>query len=117
VIRRIHCGDRTSQAVVHGDLVYASGQVDRSATAETSVAAQTRAILSQIDLLLAEAGTSKASILSATVWLVDIGTWDEMNRIWVEWIEKGAAPARATVEARLAGKEYRVEIAVIAAIE
>ena len=51
----------------------------------------------------------------ANVWLVDIGTFDEMNRAWDEWLDRDNMPARATVEARLASPDYKVEIAAIAA--
>ena len=82
----------------------------------TSVGAQAKVILGQIDALLAEAGTSKQNLLSASIWLKDIGTFAEMNEVWDKWVVPGAPPARATVEARLAGPQYLIEIAVIAAI-
>jgi enamine deaminase RidA (YjgF/YER057c/UK114 family) len=100
-----------SRAVVHGDTVYVSGHVDRGA----NVTEQTRSILTRIEALLAEAGTNKSHLLSAQIWLADIGTFDEMNAVWEAWIDPAAPPARATVESRLAGPEYLIEIAVIAA--
>lgn len=114
-IKRIQSGPRMSQAVVHGGLVYLSGQVAQADANATTVAAQTKVILDQIDRLLAEAGTSKERLLSASIWLADIATFDQMNEVWDKWIAKGAAPARATVEARLARPAFLVEIAVIAA--
>ena len=39
-----------------------------------------------------------------------------MNAEWDKWVSAGNTPARATVEAKLAAPEYKVEIAVIAAI-
>jgi enamine deaminase RidA (YjgF/YER057c/UK114 family) len=72
--------------------------------------------LATIDALLAEAGTDKSHILSATIWLTQMSTFAEMNKVWDQWVAPGSTPARATVEsARLAGPEYRIEIAVIAA--
>jgi enamine deaminase RidA (YjgF/YER057c/UK114 family) len=115
-IKRIQSGARMSQAVVHGGTVYVAGQVAPPASGETTVAGQTNVILQQIDTLLAEAGTSKANILSATIWLADMATFDQMNSVWDKWVAAGNTPARATVEAKLAGKAYLVEIAVIAAI-
>jgi len=38
-----------------------------------------------------------------------------MNGEWESWIPKGETPARATVEAKLAAPQYRVEIACVAA--
>jgi enamine deaminase RidA (YjgF/YER057c/UK114 family) len=51
----------------------------------------------------------------ANIWLTDIGTFQEMNAVWDAWVSPGNAPARATVEAKLAAPQYTVEIAVIAA--
>jgi enamine deaminase RidA (YjgF/YER057c/UK114 family) len=113
-IQRIKPGPRMSGAVVHGNTVYLAGQVANS-TAGKSVAEQTREILSIIDGLLAEAGTDKTKLLMANIWLTDMGTFQEMNAEWDAWVAPGNTPARATVEARLAAPQYKVEIAVIAA--
>ena len=113
-IERIGVGPRMSQAVVHGHTIYLAGQV-ADKTAGKSVGEQTKEILDSIDRLLAEAGSDKTHILSATIYLTDIGTFAEMNAIWDAWVVKGHTPARATVEARLAAPPYRVEIACIAA--
>ncbi len=113
-IQRIGVGPRMSAAVIHGDTIYLAGQVaDKAAGA--SVAEQTREILSIIDGLLAEAGSDKTHILSATIYLPDIATFAEMNAVWDGWVVKGHTPARATVEAKLAAPKYTVEIACIAA--
>jgi enamine deaminase RidA (YjgF/YER057c/UK114 family) len=115
-IKRIECGARMSQAVVHGGVAYLAGQVIPADANAPTVAAQTKMILGQIDRLLAAAGTSKEHVLSASIWLADIGTFAEMNEVWDRWVAPGCAPARATVEARLARPSCLVEIAVIAAI-
>lgn len=102
-----------SQAVIHGDTVYVAGQVADDPSAD--VAGQTRQVLAKIDSLLAEAGTDKSKLLSANVWLSDISTFDQMNATWDEWVTPGSPPARATVESKLAGPQYKVEIMVVAA--
>ncbi len=76
---------------------------------------QTRDALAQIDGHLASAGSDKSKLLMVNVWLSDIATFDEMNRAWDEWVDRDNMPARATVEARLASPDYKVEIAGIAA--
>ena len=111
-IRRIEPGARMSQAVVHGGLAYLAGQV--GAPGE-SVAAQTEAVLAQIDRLLGQAGSDKSRILSATIWLADIADFAAMNSVWDGWIDPANPPARATGESRLAAPEYKVEIFVTAA--
>ncbi|MBC5816062.1 MAG: RidA family protein, partial [Candidatus Eremiobacteraeota bacterium] len=64
----------------------------------------------------AQAGSDRSHLLSANIWLSYIATFDAMNLEWEAWIVKENPPARATVESKLAGAQYLVEIAVIAAV-
>jgi enamine deaminase RidA (YjgF/YER057c/UK114 family) len=114
-IERLESGPRMSQAVIHNGVVYLAGQVASDAQG-APVKDQTLNILQRIDKLLAAAGTDKTKLLSATIWLADMRTFDDMNSVWDKWVAEGATPARATVEAKLASPVYIVEIAVIAAI-
>lgn len=114
-IKRIGVGPRMSKAVVHGNTVYVAGQV-ADKTAGASVGEQTQEIVDMIDAILAEAGSDKTKVLSATIYLTDVSTFAEMNAVWDKWVVQGATPARATVEAKLVAPQYKVEIAVIAAI-
>jgi enamine deaminase RidA (YjgF/YER057c/UK114 family) len=114
-IKRIEVGPRMSQAVVHGNTVYLAGQVAQRAPG-ASVAEQTRDILARIDELLAEAGTDKTKLLSATIWITDMATFNDMNGVWDAWVSPGNTPGRACVEAKLAAPQFTVEIAVVAAV-
>lgn len=114
-IKRLKIGPRMSQAVVHGNTVYLAGQVAVDA-AGTPVAEQTRNVLDRIDALLKEAGTDRTKLISATIWLADIGSFAEMNSVWDSWVSPGNTPARACVEAKLASPDYTVEIGIVAAI-
>lgn len=114
-IRRIEPGPRMTQAVVHGNIVYLAGQVAPAPT--PSVKEQTQQILERIDFLLKEAGTDKSKLITANIWLTDISTFDEMNSAWDAWVSAGNAPARATVQAALAAPQFKVEIAVTAALD
>ena len=91
-IRRIGAGPRMSQAVVHGETVYLAGQVAAQAAGK-SVTEQTREIVATIDKLLAEAGSDKTRLLSATIYLADMATFAEMNAVWEPWVAPGATPA------------------------
>jgi enamine deaminase RidA (YjgF/YER057c/UK114 family) len=114
MIRRLHTGPRMSQAVIHGTTVYLAGQVADDPSQD--VAGQTRQILASIDRLLDEAGSDKTRILSATIYLAEIGAFAQMNSVWDTWVPLGHTPARATVEAKLAAPAYKVEIQVVAAL-
>jgi enamine deaminase RidA (YjgF/YER057c/UK114 family) len=115
-IDRIKGGPRMSQAVIHNGTVYLAGQV-ASNSKDGSVAEQTREILKNIDSLLAEAGSHKGQLLTATIWLTDMATFGEMNSVWDSWVVQAATPARATVcSPELAAEGYFIEIAVTAAL-
>ena len=113
-IKRLHIGTRMSQIVIHENAIYLAGQVAQDAPG-ASVAEQTKNILARIDSLLAEAGSDKSKLLSATIWLADIGTFNEMNGVWDAWIDPDNPPARACVESKLAAPQFTVEIGIIAA--
>jgi enamine deaminase RidA (YjgF/YER057c/UK114 family) len=102
-----------SQAVVHGDTVYLAGLVADDTTQD--VAGQTRQILAKADRYLAQAGSAKSNLLRVQIWLSDIATFGEMNSVYDPWIDKANPPARACVESRLAGPQYKVEIMMTAA--
>jgi len=117
-IERRNVGPRLSDLVIYaplpsGRLVFLAGQVGEDRDAD--ITGQTRSVLDQIDRLLAEAGSDKRHILSATVYLADMKDYAAMNAVWDAWVPQGDTPARATVEARLAHPGYRVEIQVVAA--
>jgi len=113
-IQRINAGARMSDVLVHNGIAYLSGKVPSNL--EDNVMAQTQNVLNTIDSLLSQAGTSKDRVLRAEIYLSDIANWAEMNKAWDAWVTPGSAPARATVEAKLAKPEYLVEIVVTAAI-
>jgi enamine deaminase RidA (YjgF/YER057c/UK114 family) len=113
-IERKHVGNRMSQVVIHGDTVYLAGQVAQGAPG-ASVTDQTKDILGRIDGYLAEAGTDKTKLLSATLWITDMANFAEMNAVWDAWVSPGNTPCRACVEAKLASDKYDVEIMITAA--
>jgi enamine deaminase RidA (YjgF/YER057c/UK114 family) len=115
-LERRHVGKRLSELVIHrgAGLCWLAGQVADDPTA--NVTGQAQQVLAQIDRLLAEAGSDKTKIVSATIYLPDMGDFAAMNAVWEAWVVPGATPARATVQAALAGPQYRIEIQVVAAL-
>jgi len=114
-IKRLHVGPRLSQVAIHGNILYSAGIVADDASADA--AGQTRQILERLDQYLAEGGSDKTKLLSATIWLADIKDYAAMNGAWDAWVAKGNSPPRACVEAKLAAPQYKVEIRVVAAID
>jgi enamine deaminase RidA (YjgF/YER057c/UK114 family) len=112
-VRRIDPGPRLSEASVHGDRLYLSGMIPEDTSLD--VAGQAKQALAEIDALLARGGSDKTKILSAVIWLSDIGDFAAMNAVWDVWVVPGQTPARATVQARLSDPDMKVEIMVVAA--
>jgi enamine deaminase RidA (YjgF/YER057c/UK114 family) len=113
MIQRYHIGKRLSEMVVHNGTAYLAGQVAEDA--KQDITGQVKQVLAQIDKLLAEVGSDKTKILSATIFLPSMADFPALNAVWETWVPAGHCPARATVEAKLAAPEYKVEIQVIAA--
>jgi len=114
-IQHVHPGKRMSEAVVYNGVAYLAGQVPDDASAD--VEGQTRQVLATIDRILAEVGSDKSRLLSAQVFLANIAEFAGMNRAWDAWVADVRPPARATIEARLANPDFKVEIVVSAALK
>jgi len=113
-IERIEPAARYSEASIHNGTVYLAGQVADDATQD--IRGQTQQVLAAIERLLKLAGSDKTRILMAQIFLADLADFEGMNRAWDAWVAPGNAPGRATVQARLARPEWRVEIVVTAAV-
>jgi enamine deaminase RidA (YjgF/YER057c/UK114 family) len=112
-LQRYDVGTRLSEMAVHQGVAYLAGQVAEDAT--QGIEGQAAQVLAAIDALLARAGTDRTRILMATVYLADMADFEGMNRAWETWVSAGNAPPRATVQARLARPEWKIEIVVTAA--
>ena len=113
-VQRFHMTPRLSDMAIHNGVAYLAGQVPDDQTLDME--GQTAQVLATIDRLLAEAGTDKTRILMAQVFVANMKEFDGMNKAWDAWVADGNAPPRATIEARLANPDYKVEIVVTAAI-
>jgi enamine deaminase RidA (YjgF/YER057c/UK114 family) len=114
MVQRFDTGPRLSEMTVHNGTAYLAGQVPTDASAD--IAGQTRQVLAQIDALLERAGSDKSKILMVQIFIVDLADFPGMNAVWEQWLPQGHAPARATVQAKLARPEWKLEIVVTAAV-
>ena len=114
MIKYFQSGSRMSQAVVYGGLAHIAGQVanDRKA----GVDGQKREVLTKIDALLAETGTSKSRLVAINIFLPHIGDFEAMNVVYDACVDREHLPSRACFEARLADPDLRIEITAVAAV-
>ncbi len=113
-IKRTNVGSRLSDMAVFNGVAYLAGQVPDDPTLDME--GQTRQVLATIDSLLKEAGTSKERLLMVQIFVANMKEFDQMNKAWDAWVSKDNAPPRATIEARLANPDYKVEIVATAAL-
>jgi len=102
-----------SRIVRHAGVVYT---VATARDKVPSVGRQTADALAVIDGNLAEAGTDKSRLLSATVYITDMAHKPEMDAAWRAWVAPAGAPQRACVAVALEGDDL-VEIVVTAAAD
>lgn len=114
MIKRLGDTSHVADATICRDIIYLAGVVAEDPIS-SSVYEQTKNVLEQIDAVLAEAGSDKTKMLRVQIFLSNINSADEMNKAWREWVPEGRAPARATVEAKLADPKWKVEIVATAA--
>ena len=113
-IQRIATDTRRSRAVVYNGVVFVGGQTADDRTQD--IAGQTRQTLAKIEKFLADAGTDKSNLLTAQIWIKDLGRdFAGMNEVWDAWTAPGNAPTRATAQCELGAPDVLVEIIVTAA--
>ena len=108
-----------SQAIVVDRFVFASGQVAidpaSGEVVEGGVAEQTDQVLSNLGAVLEAAGASMTTVVKATVFLTDMGTFAEMNEVYAKHFGDHR-PARAAVEVAGLPKGVDVEIEAVARV-
>lgn len=112
-LQRFDVGARLSEMAVHNGTVYLAGQVPDDATQD--IGGQTAQVLAMIDRLLARADSDKTRLLMVQIYLADLADFDGMNAVWDAWVPAGHAPPRATVQARLARPDWKIEVVATAA--
>lgn len=101
------------RAVEHNGILYCGGML--ADDLKGSMRDQTSEICGKLDKLLAELGSNKSKLLSATIYITDMGRKEQMNAAWLAWIEAEYLPARTTVGVSDLGQGVQVEIMVTAA--
>ncbi len=106
-----------SLSVTHGGVVRTAGLVGMNyrtgaPASHTDFVVQVRATMENLQMVLADAGTSLERVLETSCYLDDIGRWDEMNAIYVEYFTH-TRPVRTTIETRLV-PPYLFEISAVA---
>ena len=108
-----------SQGISTGNLVFISGQLPIDPATgkllEASIGEQTNLIMRNIEAVAQEAGTSLKNIVKTTIFLTDLGNFQEVNTAYGSFFNE-APPARATVQVAALPLGANIEIEAIATI-
>ncbi|TGA98435.1 RidA family protein [Sporolactobacillus shoreae] len=110
-----------SQAVAAGGLLFVSGQIpldpETGKIVEGDIQAQAGRIFKNIGAILHEAGLDFSNVVSATVFLTDIGDFAAVNAVYAEYFKEGVLPARSAVQVCALPKQAKLEISCVAVQE
>ena len=105
-----------SQGIDIGNLVFTSGQLPlnmETGEMETEIKAATKASLSNVKAILAEAGLTMDNVIKTTVFISDMNNFAAMNEVYATFFGE-TAPARSCVDVARLPKDVLVEIEAVA---
>lgn len=108
-----------SQAIVHGGLVYTSGQIaltPKGEMTENDIVKQTHQVLQNLSAVLKEANSSLEKVIKTTIFLANMDDFATVNTIYAEYFSSHK-PARSTVAVKTLPRNALIEIDCIAAIK
>jgi 2-iminobutanoate/2-iminopropanoate deaminase len=108
-----------SQAVVHNNIVYCSGQIPLDAESmeiiKGGVKEQTRQVMENLNEVLLAAGTNFGKVLKCSIFLDNMDDFETVNGVYGEFFDENP-PTRETVAVQTLPKNVLVEISCIAYI-
>ena len=108
-----------SQAIIHGDTLYTSGQIPVDpATGEvvgTTIGEQADRVMKNLGAVLEAAGSSYENAVKTVCFLADMNDFAAMNAVYTEFFTENC-PARSAVQVARLPKDVKVEIEALAFI-
>jgi len=108
-----------SQAVVHNDIVYCSGQIgldpDTNEFVGDDVSSQAKQVMQNLQAVLEEAGSNFDKVIKCGIYLDDMSNFGTVNEIYGSYFGD-EPPARETVAVKTLPKNCKVEIGCTAYI-
>ena len=112
-------GGHYSQAVIHNDLIYISGQLPfnpfSGEKVNASIEEQAQQVLENLDTILKDAGSNRKSVIKCTIYISDITLWGRVNDVYKDFFGKHK-PARAVVPVKDLHYGFLIELDAIAVV-
>ncbi len=108
-----------SQAIIHGDLLFAAGQTpldpESGQLVEGSIETQAKRVIDNLKAVLEAAGSGLDQVLRLDVFLVDLNDFPKVNE-YLSGVFPEDPPARVTVEVSGLPMGAMIEMAAIAGV-
>lgn len=108
-----------SQAIIHNELVYCSGQIplnpETMQIVGDNATTQAQQVMKNLAEVLKEAGSDFSKVIKCSIFLDDMGDFGSVNEVYGSYFTE-EPPARETVAVQTLPKEVLVEISCIAYI-
>ncbi|MFQ5791464.1 MAG: RidA family protein [Acidobacteriota bacterium] len=109
-----------SQAIIHGGLVYVSGQLPIDAKTGKRhigpIEEQTEQVLDNVRAVLEAAGTDLQRVIKTTIYISDLALWEQANHVYARFFGEHR-PAQAIVPTKTLHLGFQIEVEAIASIE
>ena len=109
-----------SQAVIHNNMMYASGQIALNPKTgeliKNDLKKELTQILANVDSLLESAKINSNHILKCSIFLKNMNDFELVNELYADYFEP-PFPARETVEVARLPKDVNIEISFIASLD
>jgi 2-iminobutanoate/2-iminopropanoate deaminase len=109
-----------SQAVLKGNTLYTSGQIalnpETGALVTDNIEAETQQIMQNMKSVLEAAGMTFENVVKATIFIMDMDDFANINTVYASYFNEKTAPARETVQVACLPKNVNVEISMIAVL-
>jgi 2-iminobutanoate/2-iminopropanoate deaminase len=109
-----------NQAVLKGNTLYTSGQIalnpETGALVTDNIEAETQQVMQNIKAVLEAAGMTFENVVKATIFIMDMDDFANINTVYASYFNEKTAPARETVQVACLPKNVNVEISMIAVL-
>nr|WP_317630862.1 Rid family detoxifying hydrolase [uncultured Flavobacterium sp.] len=107
-----------SQGVVHGNILYTSGQigfdVNKNELVLDTIENETATVLNNVKAIVEQAGFSLNDVVKATIFISDMDNFSRINAVYAQYFDEATAPARECVQVAKLPRNVNIEISVVA---
>lgn len=107
-----------NQAILNGDTLYTSGQIAINPISGElvldDIKTETKQVMENMKAVLAAADMDFSNVIKASIFIMDMNDFNQINEVYGSYFDDPSAPARETVQVACLPKNVNIEISMIA---